>query len=904
MNGQSKDASSRRLQRCGDRGEGSLHSMSMSDGSTSSNPDIRFEYDDLQNQEPQALPNLESAKPRDESKNNNENDSVENDRLESEAGDIELAGELDCYPSVTERACGIIAIGVVTASSEEQDLESLSERVAKDIAEREHNLKVKRQDPHEFILSLPSTPKRPAMAAYIPPPALKEVNSNDLSRVALDLERQKSASSISLASTSSGIDLDEKTRNRISRSAFARAQRLSGQDSGTTMDRTRSSRSFLSLASSDVEDEARNLSAPAASRPSDEKERVSNVSSRVARRYMSSEDMGLRHTAVDGVISLPRADSTLNPREGSQDAAQLPATAWTSNVALQGESESEQQSDGLNVVDAIDVDLPGAFAISGRRRRERLSSECDSGFDDNTSESEEYSIGQETDTSLQSRSPTAPQAPVQAELYEEHFANARVVEFENGKDERRTRIFQGLAVLASVVGLVAIVLAIVLTQRKRSEGSTDFETSVPSIFGWHQVGETLLGPANQDNIRFGFAVAVSGDGNRLAVGLPGLDDEEDSSNHAKGSVFIMDFNGTEWLKVGQIDGLGQGTQAGASVKLSYDGNRVAIGCPGWSAKDGYVAVYEEIEVGVWAMVGDLIPGLQGEGQEFGGSLAFSSDATLLAVGAKFASTLDGNMENVGSVRVFNFTNSSWTPLGGTIYGENAGDLFGWGVAISENGMRIAGTALGANSFTGKLLVCDYTAESWKVVGNELVGNSERENFGASVALSADGKIVAVGATGFSAGGTLVGAGCVRIFQWGDTEELWELTGTISGHSAFDRFGSSVALSSDGKKCAIGGPENDAFGGSNSGHVRVVEQNAGGTAWTAIGSELGEAEIIGGQFGTSVALSAIGSRVVAGAPLSTFDGFRSEVGRVVIYDTVESRTLLRSKRGYADLSLRV
>jgi hypothetical protein len=49
----------------------------------------------------------------------------------------------------------------------------------------------------------------------------------------------------------------------------------------------------------------------------------------------------------------------------------------------------------------------------------------------------------------------------------------------------------------------------------------------------------------------------------------------------------------------------------------------------------------------------------------------------------------------------------------------------------------------------------------------------------------------------------------------------QVGGDIDGEAAGDRFGSSVALSSDGSRLAVGGPFNDG-NGSSAGHVRVFD----------------------------------------------------------------------------------
>ena len=73
---------------------------------------------------------------------------------------------------------------------------------------------------------------------------------------------------------------------------------------------------------------------------------------------------------------------------------------------------------------------------------------------------------------------------------------------------------------------------------------------------------------------------------------------------------------------------------------------------------------------------------------------------------------------------------------------------------------------------------------------------------------------------------------------------------IDGEAAVDRSGSSVSLSSDGLRVAIGATGNDG-NGSNAGHVRIYEEVNGN--WVQVGSDIdGEASL--DESGWSVSLS--------------------------------------------------
>ncbi|MGK4566906.1 T9SS type A sorting domain-containing protein [Flavobacterium sp. 3HN19-14] len=86
-------------------------------------------------------------------------------------------------------------------------------------------------------------------------------------------------------------------------------------------------------------------------------------------------------------------------------------------------------------------------------------------------------------------------------------------------------------------------------------------------------------------------------------------------------------------------------------------------------------------------------------------------------------------------------------------------------------------------------------------GEDLKGNAAGDHFGDSVALSANGNLLAVGASLADAGG-FVDSGEVRLFQ--NSGGTWSQIGnSLSGGGNFDNFGNSISLSSMGNKLTIG-----------------------------------------------------------------------------------------------------
>jgi len=184
------------------------------------------------------------------------------------------------------------------------------------------------------------------------------------------------------------------------------------------------------------------------------------------------------------------------------------------------------------------------------------------------------------------------------------------------------------------------------------------------------------------------------------------------------------------------------------------------------------------------------------------------------------------------VRVYTLTNNGWTQTGGDIDGEAAGDWSGRSVAMSADGSRVA---IGANSNdnvngsdSGHVRVYTLTGNTWTQTGGDIDGEAASDFSGWSVAMSADGSRVAISAR-LNDGVKGSDSGHVRLYTL--TNNAWTQTGgDIDGEAAGDQSGYSVAMSADGSRVAIGANKNDGTG-SDSGHVRVYQDGSAPTTTT-------------------------------------------------------------------------
>ena len=215
-----------------------------------------------------------------------------------------------------------------------------------------------------------------------------------------------------------------------------------------------------------------------------------------------------------------------------------------------------------------------------------------------------------------------------------------------------------------------------------------------------------------------------------------------------------------------------------------------------------------------------------------------------------------------------------TRLGADINGEAASDESGWSVSLSADGSRVAIGAYrndGNGTDSGHVRVYDWSGSSWTKVGADIDGEAAQDRSGSSVSLSADGSRVAIGA--YLNDGNGSNSGHVRVYDWSGSS--WTKVGAdINGEAASDSSGYSVSLSADGSRVAIGAYANDG-NGSNSGHVRVYDWS--GSSWTKVGADI-DGEAASDNSGWSVSLSADGSRVAIGAYVHD-----SYSGHVRVYD---------------------
>lgn len=171
-----------------------------------------------------------------------------------------------------------------------------------------------------------------------------------------------------------------------------------------------------------------------------------------------------------------------------------------------------------------------------------------------------------------------------------------------------------------------------------------------------------------------------------------------------------------------------------------------------------------------------------------------------------------------------------------------------------------------------------TQQAWTLLGGAINGEGAGDQFGLSVSISDDGNVVAVGAPqNDGSGGS--NSGHVRVYTYIPATGWSQLGDDIDGEAASDMSG-DISLSGDGSTLAVGASYNAGNAGSCSGHVRVYRYIPAIDSWTQLGGDI-DGETFGDLSGKSVSLSGDGTVVAIGATNNNGSGLTT-MGHVRVY----------------------
>jgi tartrate dehydratase beta subunit/fumarate hydratase class I family protein len=416
--------------------------------------------------------------------------------------------------------------------------------------------------------------------------------------------------------------------------------------------------------------------------------------------------------------------------------------------------------------------------------------------------------------------------------------------------------------------------------------------------------------------QLGHAVALSADGITMAVGVP-MDGGGKNETFSAGSVYVYTRTGNRWAQQAYLKSSNPDAddQFGFAVAMSADGNTLAVSAPfedssargvNGNQRDNSIknsgAVYLFTRSGsTWsqqAYVKASNTGELEEGDQFGYSVALSGDGNTVAVGAigddSSASGINGNqadnsMNGAGAVYVLTRNGSAWSQQA---YVKSSmtrpAVMFGYSVALNRSGDTLAVGEFDADRGRGALYMFTRNAGIWSPDARLQSSNGEsQDSLGCWVAISDDGNTVAAGAldedsvlTGVQPGNrgaedeaTDMSAGAAYIFvrTGGSWSQQAFIKATNTGKE--DWFGVRLALSGDGNTLAVGAPNEDSASkgvGSRQDDDSAFEAGAvyvytrTGTTWSTQAYVKASNTMPYDEFGNSVALTRDGKLMVVGA----------------------------------------
>lgn len=343
-------------------------------------------------------------------------------------------------------------------------------------------------------------------------------------------------------------------------------------------------------------------------------------------------------------------------------------------------------------------------------------------------------------------------------------------------------------------------------------------------------GEAGKGDEFGDGDQFGFSLAISDDGNTIAVGANAEDsaatgingNQTDNSKQSAGAVYVFSRAGAAWSQQAYVKAANtdQGVQFGYAVSLSADGNTLAassfdergssrtVNGPYDSMRNGSGAVYVFTRTGgAWSQQAYLKASNAEQADSLGVAVALSDDGTVVLAGsldedclAKGVNPPDCDHDrqldsSAGAAYVFVRSGATWTQQA-FLKSSNTGreDWFGSRIAMSGDGRTLAigaqledSDAKGINgaqdndraSESGAVYLFSRSGATWVQQAYIKGANTEAfDEFGSALSLTRDGRTLAVGAraedsaargiNGNQADNTADEAGAVYLFSVGAT----------------------------------------------------------------------------------------------------------------------------------------
>jgi hypothetical protein len=390
---------------------------------------------------------------------------------------------------------------------------------------------------------------------------------------------------------------------------------------------------------------------------------------------------------------------------------------------------------------------------------------------------------------------------------------------------------------------------------------------------------TLSASDKGQSALFGHAVAIDLTGTRVLIGA-----YQDPVGIYYGAAYVFIRSGTSWSQEAKLTltGKATGDRLGYSVALDDNAIRAIVGLNAYGGNDnGGVAIFTRSGT-TWTQEAILTISDNGGFEGFGDSVASDTNATRIAIGA---SGIDvSGVNNVGAVYVYLRTGTSWSQEAKIIVADRAAsDNLGKAIDIDSVGSRVIASAPysspGGVTNAGAAYVFTRSGTSWSQEAKLIANNKANSDlFAFSVGLTPDGTRAIISAHAADSGG-FSNAGAAYVFVRSGVSWTQEAILTEGNKALNNFFGTAVAITSSGDKVIIGARGVRVGGVAAAGIAYIFSRS--GTTWSQTTSFAASTKATNDFFGNSVDICADGTRLIVGKiygdPSST-----AEAGQAYIF----------------------
>ena len=347
-----------------------------------------------------------------------------------------------------------------------------------------------------------------------------------------------------------------------------------------------------------------------------------------------------------------------------------------------------------------------------------------------------------------------------------------------------------------------------------------------------QIGKDIKGKKTKHF--FGHDVALSADGQRMAIGISTTTDKN-------GSIKIYENRKGKWKTIGAFEGNKMDGTFGRAIDLTEDGKRTVLTYFNRDENSGNVSVRiieendkkwkqvgQEIVLDKYEDLKELSASLAGNGSrvivctkrikwreysywEFrtydlqdGSWIQMGDmmvDKTMVSTGLpKVDFSADGKrviIRDKDRVKVYEEKEGHWIQIGKTFYSETEKNEFElMDVSISKDGKVIAVSSHNnsmVKTESGIVSIYEEQQGRWLKKGNSIYGTRFLEHFGVKISLDYSGDLVVIG----NSLNTEERFSEVAIFRY-DGSDWRQIGNRIKGDELYDGTGRGIDISSDGK----------------------------------------------------------------------------------------------------------